>query len=385
VAVKRSLAGLVLLALSAAGVYGYTVGERERAYRRLIAGGDAALARDDTAAAIEAFSGAITLNGGSMLGYLKRGHTYRRRGEFESAIRDLRRASDIDPGATRPLEELGDAYLAHTPHRYGAAAERYREYVRLDNRAPRVLYKLAFTRYHEGHIPEAIDALQRATAIDETFAEAYYLLGLCHRQAQHPGPAREALARAVRLQPTLLPAREELADLLGAMGRADLRLKELGALSALDPGPARDVAVGLALAQAGHRERAVLALVETAERYPDHGYAYVALGRVWLEIAQARRDRVALSKAIGALEAAVRTDEGSESRTLLGRARLLAGDAEAAERVLQDAAAKRPVDPLAFAYLAQAAERLGHRAAARQARSDYQALRGETAGTPRPD
>ena len=81
-AVKRVLAGLFLLALSAAGVYGYTLSERERSYRRLIADGDAALARDNTSAAIEAFSGAITLKGESMLGYLKRGQTYRRRGEF---------------------------------------------------------------------------------------------------------------------------------------------------------------------------------------------------------------------------------------------------------------------------------------------------------------
>ena len=185
--VKRSLAGLLLLALSAAGVYGYTLSERERTYRQAIADGDAALAHDDTAGAIEAFSGAITLNPGSMLGYLKRGQAYRRRREFGAAIRDLRRASEIDPGATRALEELGDAYLADTPPRYGSAAERYREYVRIDNRAPRVLYKLAFARYNERHAAEAIDALQRAIAIDDSFAEAYYLLGLCHRNAGHPG------------------------------------------------------------------------------------------------------------------------------------------------------------------------------------------------------
>ena len=117
---KRVLAGLFLLGLSAAGVYGYTLSERERTYRQLIADGDAALARDNTGAAIEAFSGAITFKDDSMLGYLKRGQTYRRRGEFVAAIRDLRRASEIDPAATRPLEELGDAYLADTPHRYGA-------------------------------------------------------------------------------------------------------------------------------------------------------------------------------------------------------------------------------------------------------------------------
>ena len=197
-AVKRVLAGLFLLGLSAAGVYGYTLSERERTYRQKIADGDAALARDNTAGAIEAFSGAITLKPDSMLGYLKRGQTYRRRGEFVAAIRDLRRASEIDPTATRPLEELGDAYLADTPHRYGSAAERFQAYVKLDNRAPRVLYKLAFARYNDGRSVEAIDALQRAIALDERFAEAYYLLGLCHRDAQHPDLARTALERVDR-------------------------------------------------------------------------------------------------------------------------------------------------------------------------------------------
>src|SRR5260370_23542321 len=85
--VKRVLAGLFLLGLSAAGVYGYTLSERERTYRQRIADGDAALSRDNTGEAIEAFSGAITLKNDSMLGYLKRCQAYRRRGELAAAIR----------------------------------------------------------------------------------------------------------------------------------------------------------------------------------------------------------------------------------------------------------------------------------------------------------
>src|SRR3982750_1930827 len=108
-AVKRILAGSVLLALSAAGVYGYTLSERERTYRQKIADGDAALANENTSAAIEAFSGAITLKDQAMLGYLKRGQTYRRRGEFVAGIRDLRGASELDATAPQPLEDLGAA------------------------------------------------------------------------------------------------------------------------------------------------------------------------------------------------------------------------------------------------------------------------------------
>ncbi len=95
-------------------LYGYWAARRERTFRQLIDRGDAALARDDTFSAIESFSGAIALKNEAMLGYLKRGQAYRRRqlldlGPRESpqtekmdpaadaAIRDLRRATEIDP------------------------------------------------------------------------------------------------------------------------------------------------------------------------------------------------------------------------------------------------------------------------------------------------
>jgi tetratricopeptide (TPR) repeat protein len=376
---KRVLAGIVLLALAGAAVYGYILSERERTYRRLIADGDAELGRDTIGAAIEAFSGAITLKPDSMVGYLKRGEAYRRRGELSAAMRDLRHASDIDPTATRPLEELGDAFLADTPHRYSNAAERYEAYVRLDNRAPRVLYKLAYARYNDGRVGDAIDALHASLALDAKSAEAHYLLGLCERDAQHLDLARQSLERSIELQPALLHARENLADLYDAMGRTDARLSQLEALAALDPRASRDIALGLAYFHAGQTDRGVLTISHAAERYPDEPSAYVALGRVWLEIAQARHDRVALNKALEALAGAVGSDDSSEALTLFGRALLQTADADTAERILDDATHKQPVDPLAFYYLADAAERQTHYAQARQALLDYAALRGDEA------
>lgn len=378
-AVKRVLGAVLLLALAGVGVYAVMVTRRDRNYRDWIAQGEAALAQDNTSAALEAFSGAIGLKADAMIGYLKRGETYRRRGDLEAALRDLGRATELDPSAIRAIEELGDVNL--TLKHYPAAADRYREYVQLDDRAPRVLYKLALARYSGGRAPEAISALQRAVAQDDRFAEAYYLLGLCLRDAQRLDAARAALEKAVSIQPAMLGAREELADLYGALGRTDDRLMQLEALTALDPGASREVALGLGYAHAGQQQRAILTLGRAAERYPAYPYAYVALGRTWLEAAQGGADRIALSKAIGALEQAVGSDEGSEARTLFGRALLLTSDAESAERILQDASTRAPVDPMAFYYLAEAAERLGHVAAARQALLDYQALHGDEPDT----
>ena len=75
---------------------------QEREFQRLIAAGDAALAADQTYGAIEAFSGALALKGDSMLAHLKRGDTYRRRGELTAALRDLREAATPRPVGPAP-------------------------------------------------------------------------------------------------------------------------------------------------------------------------------------------------------------------------------------------------------------------------------------------
>jgi predicted Zn-dependent protease len=137
--------------------------------------------------------------------------------------------------------------------------------------------------------------------------------------------------------------------------------------------------LGRAYAAAGQSERAILTLSHAAEHNPSDTAAYVALGRVWLEMAQTRHDRVALNKALEALAHAAGIDGSSEALTLFGRALLLAGEPEKAERTLQDAIRAQPVDALAFYYLADAAERQGHFAPARDALLDYAALRGDQA------
>ena len=118
------------------GLYGYVVTRQESRYLDLIEEGDAALARDDSLAAIEAFTVAIAIKADSMAGHLKRGEAYRRRKEYESALKDLRRAADLDPLAPHPREILGDvsAAMGHDSD----AVDRYREYLALDDRAPRV-------------------------------------------------------------------------------------------------------------------------------------------------------------------------------------------------------------------------------------------------------
>ena len=390
---RRLLLAIVAIAVCAGALYGYMAARRERTFRQLIDRGDAALAKDETFSAIESFSGAIALKNDAMLGYLKRGQAYRRRqlldlpahenrqpGKMDpaadAALRDLRRAAEIDPLAPKPLELLGD--VNYTLLRYDRASEEYQKYIDLDDRSPRILYKLALAHYSARRPDRAIAALQKAIAIDDRFAEAYYLLGLCYRDRQDRDGALRALQTSVRLAPAMLHAREELADLYGTMtGRTTERLQQLEALLTFDPGPRRQVALGLAYLRAGEFDRAVTTLGRAAEQFPDRPYTYVALGRIWLEKAQPRADRVDLSKALEALQDAVGSDDSSEALTLFGRALMLSQSVDLAESVLQQATEKRPVDSQAFYYLADAAERRGHSDVARRALLDYRALEGD--------
>jgi tetratricopeptide (TPR) repeat protein len=367
-------AGVLLLAIGA-GVYGYATHHREVAHQHQILLGDAALAEGDTYAAIEAFSGAIALRPDAMIGYLRRGEAYHRHRELEAALRDLRRAVDIDPYAPRTYERLGD--VNYDMRRFDRAIERYRSAVGLDDQSARVLYKLALAQFAAGQPEASAGALRRALELDDRFAEAFYLLGLSLRDLGRDAEAIAALEQAVTLAPGLHQAREALAGIYGQTGRADDRIQELDKLRALDAGPEREVSLALAYARSGRTDFAVAALGRAIERYPDHPDAAVALGRIWLEIAETRQDRVALSKALGALEHAPPTATGSEALTLLGRAQLLSDDVGRAERTLRQAVARRPVDPLAFLHLAEAAERLGQSASARDALLDYYALTGE--------
>jgi tetratricopeptide (TPR) repeat protein len=369
---KRTLLWITIVLLTVVVAYGYTATRRERVYRKLVFEGDYALERGDTFEAVTSFSDAIALKPDSMLGYLKRGQAHRRRGDLEQAAADLERASTLDPASPRALELYGDVEAARQHHE--RAAEHYAGSVKLDDRSPRVLYKLGLARHLAGLDAAAAEALDRAATLDPRFAEAHYLLGVCLSTTGKPREAEQALKRALALDPSLHAAREALADVYDTLGRRSDRIAELERLAAADPSTPRQIILALAYASASQTERAVRQLRNASQLYPADPAPYLALGRVWLARAQADNDRAAMSKAMEALQQAVLMDPSSPALALLGRARLLSGDAAAAERTLRHATERLPVDASAFLDLAEASRRMGHGASERRALRDYKAI-----------
>ncbi len=375
---RRTLLALALVA--AAGVVGalaYSSLTTEREFVRLVAAGDEAVAADRPFEALEAYSGALALVPDAMVPYLKRGRVYQQQGQPEAALRDLRRAAELDPSATRPLEWLGDISL--DLGRVDRAADYFRRVIAIDDRNPRVLYKLAVSQYRAGMPKDAVASLGAALSLDATLHDARFLLGLCQRDLGQMAVARQTLEAVVKEAPATPGPREALAEVYTALGDRQRTIDQLEALSTLDPDrPERLVALGLAHANAGRDNQAIVVLGRAVERFPEAPAAYEALGHVWIEMAERRGDRVALMKAIEALtQAATYASSSSGALSDLGRAWILAGDLAAAERALRQAVARLPVVPEAFRRLAQVNERQGRPLEARDALLQYVALVGD--------
>lgn len=376
---KKVVAAIIVLAgVAAAGILADWAVAREHEYLRLIDEGDAALNRGQVFDAIEHYSGAIALKQESMLAYLKRGEAHQRRGDtpetLAAALRDLRKAAELDPGATRTLEELGDVNMRL--RRFKNAADNYEDYIELDNHAAPVFYKLALASRGYANLTRAISALQEAVKLNPSFHEAHYVHGLCLKDRNQLDEARAAFERAIAISPAFIPAREELAELHRLQERPHDEIEQLDALHALEPNkPERLIALGRAHLRAGSREFAVITLGREAERFKQYPGVYAALGQVWLEAAEERGDPSDLGKALEALET-VASQSTATSATLgmYGRALALANRHAEAEAVFRQASQRFPIDPEVLPHFASVAQRLGHLDEARQALVKYSVL-----------
>ena len=366
-----------MAALVTAVALGWNDVRAERSFRRLLAQGDRAMAAGQTSVAVEAFSGAVALQAA-----------------VDAALPEARRhisapagmgggragpatGHDAGPTAPQPLERLGD--VAAATGRLDEAERFLRD--SLAHRGSGAARLVQARRWpgiaratRRGAIA-ALDGVAAARRLERR--RTHYLKGVVLASTGNLDAARPAFERAIELAPAEVDARLGLADLHAARGRdrEELALRESAA--ALDTaGPAALMNVARAYAAKG-RERSGHRRADACRR-PAPGSRRGAdrrwdgCGSTWRT---ASRDTAALARALALLAPmAARPDASSEALTLYGRALLLDGSLIAAERVLERATLQYPVAPDAFALLAEAAARRGHRAAAELARRKQAAL-----------
>jgi tetratricopeptide (TPR) repeat protein len=222
-----------------------------------------------------------------------------------------------------------------------------------------------------------VKALKQALELDDKLAEAHYLLGLCLRETRQASAAIASFDRAARLAPALVAAREQLAELYRIFDRPADEIEQLAALGGIESNrPERQIALAVAYARAGKTDVAINTLGAVSQRFPQQPRILAAVGRLWLDAAEAGEEG-ALAKALQALtRIATSPNADSETLALFGRALIASGDPVGAEDVLRQATERFPVDARAFTLLASAASRNKHPAVAREALLKYATLSG---------
>ena len=126
--------------------------------------------------------------------------------------------------------------------------------------------------------------------MDESHAEAHYLLGLCLRDASRPSDAMEAFENAVALSPGLIPPARNSRRSTPSLDQRSDELEQLQMIAGLDRTRPSGRSLRPGAGPAGHSELAVLTLGQALERPAGQPLVYAALGRVWLDIAVSRSE-----------------------------------------------------------------------------------------------
>ena len=205
--------------------------------------------------------------------------------------------------ATRPLEELAD--VRYSQQRFHRAGEIYEQALRLDDRAARVSYKLALARYRDGRADAALTSARRRAAPRRpddrrllSSGAVFSRAAPAGRGAARPRKGGRAVARPDRRARRAggpATARSAAAATSSSSCRCSpawiATTSNARSRSAWRTPNGRPTRGKRAAKRAGQADLAVLTLGSALERTPDQPQIYSALGRVWLDIAQARGRR----------------------------------------------------------------------------------------------
>lgn len=212
------------------------------------------------------------------------------RGWIDEAIREFRRAIELNPRSPHAHDNLATALSQKRC--YVEALEEYLESLRLDPRSATAHYNLAcFLSQHAHDL--AVSEYERAIAIDSASADAHLNLGLTYAELGRVEPAKTELAAASALLPEDPIPRQELAALLMEQGDHRGAIVVLRELVRLEPASAEAwLHLGACYMRKGFYEEAERAYQRARAERPEDalvGYSLASLYALW-----GRREEVLL-------------------------------------------------------------------------------------------
>jgi len=132
-------------------------------------------------------------------GYYVMGLTYKNKGMFEEALRELRRAKEVDPGNPLIKEQIGEVLLFLGKNEDAISV--YSEALKDDPDSPKVANNLGIACHRLGRLTEAVSWYERAISKDRNYAVSWNNLGVVSYHSRNPGKAFECFKKANKLNP----------------------------------------------------------------------------------------------------------------------------------------------------------------------------------------
>jgi tetratricopeptide (TPR) repeat protein len=318
-----------------------------------------------------------------------------RLGNSRSAIKDMERFVNENPGSIRGYELLAAALSA--AGRSDEAVETFQRLVKAAPDRPQSYYELGTALLGQGKKSEAAQQFETAVKLAPAYAEPmsqlvlmdltserstsainrvneqlrlvprsaplHDLLGLVQAARNKPDSAEAAYREAVTLDPNLVDARVRLAELYEASGRPELALPHAESASRLEPAnPRALMAAAVAYQQLNDVARARAAYEATLAISPQ--YPGAANNLAYLLSEQPGQEENAFKLASSAQRIA---PDDPHVLDTLGWILYKRGDYQRALTVLKQSAAKLPESPGVQYHLGMAAQKMGDTTMARTA------------------
>jgi tetratricopeptide (TPR) repeat protein len=259
----------------------------------LLGRGRAALARNDYMAAIGFLERGLAIDPDATALHVALVLAYRGAGQPDQARAHIRARGANQLRPPDPVYEEIDLLLetpvafelrgarAMSEGRYDEAIAAFEKGVALDPNEPALRHKLATALALKGNLNGALATMRETVRRSPDFAKGYYSLALLYLQTNDYRHAADAFTEALRVEPSYVEPRLQLAHLLRRTGQSPASLAHYRRVLELDPRIA-DARFGyaMALVDVGRFADARDQLTQGTQMFPDRPGFVVALARI---------------------------------------------------------------------------------------------------------
>jgi len=127
------------------------------------------------------------------------GTSYEQREEYDLALREYRRAADLEEEWPLPLFNMGNVHAKQK--QWSAAISAYQEVLRLDPQSAQAANNLAWVLVESGDQEKGISLAERAIALDDSSPDYWHTLAAVYLAAGRLKDSQRAARKGLSLEP----------------------------------------------------------------------------------------------------------------------------------------------------------------------------------------